>query len=111
MKIKFFTAHQDGTWIEAEGLALSIPEMPEFQFVVHQYGSGFRVSEVSSGLRVSSAASASDAVRLANNKMADATTERIQALKAQARAKAKEKDEWMFQQAIKQAEGLCGKLS
>jgi hypothetical protein len=109
--IQFLTAHQDGTWIESEGLAVSIPEMAEFQFVIHQYHDEFRVSEVSSGLRVSAAASASDAVRLANEKMADATTERIKLLKAQARAKAKEREEWIFQQAIKEAEGLCGKSS
>jgi hypothetical protein len=107
--IKFLTAHQDGTWIEAEGLAVSIPEMPEFQFAVHQYGQEFRVSEVSSGLRVSSSLYASDAVKEANIKMADATGERISALKAQARLKAKEREEWSFQQAIKQAEALCPK--
>jgi hypothetical protein len=107
--IKFLTAHQDGTWIEAEGLAVSIPEMPEFQFAVHQYGEEFRVSEVSSGLCASKGPTASAAVETANIKMADATTERISALKAQARLKAKEREEWIFQQAIKQAESLCSK--
>lgn len=107
MKLKFLTAHVDGDWHESEGELLSIPEMPEFQFVLHQYGQGFAVSEASSGLRVCWAGSPSDAVRLANEKMVEATSERIAALKAQARAKAKEREEWMFQRAIKQAEGLC----
>jgi hypothetical protein len=109
--IQFFTAHQDGTWIESEGLPVSIPEMPEFKFAVHRYQKEFRVTEISSGLCASKGPSASAAVESANIKMADATPERIQLLKAQARAKAKEREEWIFQQAIKQAEGLCGKSS
>jgi hypothetical protein len=107
--VKFFTAHKDGTWIESEGELISIPEMPEFQFVIHPYGNEFRVSEFSSGLFTGRGNTRMEAINQANQKLADASTERIAAVKAQARAKAKEREEWIFQQAIKQAEGLCPK--
>ncbi len=109
--VKFFTAHEDGTWIESEGELISIPEMPEFQFVIHPYGKEFRVSEFSSGLFTGRGKTRMEAINQANQKLADVSTQGIAALKAQARSKAKKKEEWLFQQAIKQAEGLCLKSS
>ncbi len=107
--VQFFTAHQNGDWHEAEGEPISIPEMPEFQFAVHQYDGEFRVSEVSSGLKVSFGSSRDLAVERAQDKMTDASEALISLLKSQARAKAKERADWMFQQALKQAEALCQK--
>jgi hypothetical protein len=106
--IKFWVSRKDGVCTEAEGEPISIPELPEYQFVVHQWDwNEYRVSEVTSGLFASTASSRRDAIRRANDKMAAASPELIAGLRAQIKTQSQKQTEWLFQKALRDAEELC----
>jgi hypothetical protein len=106
--IKFWVSRKFDTCTEAEGEPISIPELPEYQFVVHHWQEGeYRVSEVTSGLFASTAATPEDAIRKANDKIAAASPEIIAGLRAQIKTQSQKQTEWLFQKALREAEELC----
>jgi hypothetical protein len=109
--IEFWVSRKGGVYTKSEGEPLSIPQLPEYQFVVHAWDSKeYRVSEVSSGLWTSKGSTTDEAIRRAKIKFAESTATILAYTKEQIAVEAKKQQDYLFQKAMEQAEGLCGEI-
>jgi hypothetical protein len=106
--IEFWVSRRGGVYTKSEGEPLFIPELPGYQFVVHAWDSSeYRVSEVSSGLYASRAPTTEEAITRAQIKFAKSTPTVLTYTKEQIAVEAKKQQDYLFQKAMEQAEGLC----
>ena len=106
--IEFWIARQDGTFTKAEGEPLRLSELPELEFVVHRYDEEWRVSEKSSGLCLSKGSAAQYAIDTAIRKLEYASTKDLGNMRFNVLDMAKKQADWLFADAVKQAEALSG---